>query len=119
MTKTAWLVTAVYHRDVLRDFIACYHPAAPLFFQLNRNLTITAPKAEALCEKIREEIRRNNLKDPVESFNKALEKDNVKELLNLLNSAWFGVPESRDCWGIRGFKEAVDLMEDPPEEEIN
>ena len=35
--------------------------------------------------------------------------------MSLLNSAWFGVPESTQCWKLEGFKEAIDLLEDPPD----
>jgi len=46
-----------------------------------------------------------------------LDAQDISKAMKLLNDAWFGVPESTDCWQIYGFKEAVDLLDDPPEEE--
>lgn len=34
-----------------------------------------------------------------------------------MSETWFGVPESTLCWQIQGFKEACDLLDDPPETE--
>jgi hypothetical protein len=55
--------------------------------------------------------------NPVAQFDSALAAGDIGQLMTLLNGAWFGVPESTECWGIEGFKIAVDLMDDPPEEE--
>ena len=89
-------------------------------------MTITAPNAEQAAHAVRRAIANEEADkpSPLERFDKALQDKNIGEinsLLNeinsLLNSAWSGVPESTSCWRIPGFKEAVDLMDDLPEEE--
>lgn len=103
------------NRINLEDFLWCYHPASRNFNPKN-NMEITAPLAESACNVIREKIKKENTLSPVTRFNQAIAAQDINEIYNLLQSAWFGVPESTDCWGITGFTEAVELLEDPPDE---
>jgi len=83
-------------------------------------MPITAYNAEAACQNVRDMIRSNESMDRDSMLKKietAFSTSDVDELMSLLSSTWFGVPESTCCWSIPGFKEAVDLMEDPPEED--
>jgi hypothetical protein len=93
-----------------------YHPSSKGYGR-QWGMKITAPLAEAACQTIRGSIQRKEQADPVERFAQALEDKDVAKINSLLNSAWFGVPESTDSWGIEGFREAVELLEDLPEEE--
>lgn len=63
-----------------------------------------------------------------EWINKALEsREDLSSLVstyhpsrhstNPIFDAWFGVPESTSCWSIPGFGQAVDLLDDPPEDQ--
>jgi len=115
MTELEWKKKADSQRLLLTNFILCWHPA-------NRNikpqLPITAPGAEKACAAIRADIA-----NEMDSFVLQLEtriadafaSENPSALYSLLNSAWFGVPESTSCWSLDGFNEAVNLLEDPPE----
>lgn len=118
MTTIQWLEQVQTNKDLLISFLRHYHP-------VNRsiggtNLPITAPNAELACMNVRRMIKESGSEsNPVEQFENALEKKNWQVINQLLNSAWFGVPESTLCWNIDGFKEAVSLMEDLPEDETN
>ena len=111
--QSAWMQKVLEHQENLRDLIANYHPAMN---QPKKNLPITAPNAERACEVVRDSIRTKEPHNPLERWDKAIQEKNIPEIDSLLNGAWFGVPESTSCWGIPGFKEAVDLMDDPPYE---
>jgi hypothetical protein len=82
-------------------------------------LEITAPNAEVARQTVVKHMLMNGecQGDPVKRLEVALAVGNIGEINSILNRAWFGVPESTSCWNIRGFKEAVDLMDDPPEQE--
>lgn len=118
MTSLEWIELARNHGEDLQSLIAEYHPSARVH-AIRHEMEITAQAAERACELVREEIVREDPSDPVKRFVLALATGNVLDTYDLLNEAWFGVPESTSCWGIRGFKEAVELLEDPPEQEQN
>lgn len=115
MTTAEWLAKANEHKTKLRDFLADWHPARPV---MGHDMRITALQAERACQGIREHIRdkEQDQPDPVRRFDFALAAGDWAEINSLLNSAWFGVPESRSCWTIVGFSEAVELMEELPDE---
>jgi hypothetical protein len=79
-------------------------------------MVITAPAPEVACQNIREMIAQEEPDDPLKRWDKALSDGDVGTLASLLDGAWFGVPESTECWNIPGFNEAVNLLDDPPEE---
>lgn len=118
MTSQEWLERARANAEVLRSLIRNYHPGIGRILNDNPPVEITAPGAEAACQVIREKIRReeSGKGDPVARFDQELAAGNVQNLGALLNGAWFGVPESTSCWHITGFKEAVELLEDPPDD---
>jgi hypothetical protein len=89
-----------------------YHPVNLRPNQMS--LPITAPNAEIACASVGEEIRKNFEGDPVKEFKAAIQARDAHKVTNLLNDAWFGVPESTACWTITGFREAIMLLEDPP-----
>lgn len=113
MTEREWLDTATAHRAALAALLRAYHPAN--ISARNPPMKITAVAAERACENVREDIRRNHEGDPVAQFDEAIKGGDVNTAMRLLDQAWFGVPESTSCWNIEGFKEAVDLLDDPPE----
>lgn len=120
MTTKEWLEKAREHQAILTTFIADWHPARPSEKSLfGEHYRITASIAETACVAVREKIKEEEISKPapVQRFLTALETDDVDEAYSLLNSAWFGVPESTSCWRIPGFSRAVDLLEDPPEPE--
>ncbi len=113
MTPQQFVNQTAAHADELRALLRTWHP-------LRRpavvgDVTITARGAEQACAQARKEIVAKGGADPVAQFNDALAKGDAEAIMRLLSDAWFGVPESRDCWSIRGFKEAVDLLDDPPQ----
>lgn len=133
MTRERWLNTVRENQEKLSNLILDWHPVSRItnhrsteFIDVAGDLVeiekpamkITAPNAEYACGVVREKIvREEGQQDPpVERFKKAVEEENISEINSLLSSAWFGVPESTECWRIPGFSIAVDLMDDLPEE---
>lgn len=114
MRKDEWFNQANQSKDKLISLIGYYHPAC---LQGLVGMRITAPNAEMVSERIRESIRKNFDGNPVTEFITALDNKDISKCMKLLNDAWFGVPESTDCWKISGFKECVDLLDEPPDEE--
>jgi len=116
MTNDEWLTLARRDAAVLRDLIREFHP-------VNRQPErrpedrITAAAAEEACTHVRKQIRENFEGDPVVQFDSALEHGDIGRLNTLLNDAWFGVPESTSSWRIPGFREAVNLMDEMPDDE--
>ena len=118
MTQQEYLEQAKLHAPKLRSLIQNFHPSTA--DGPRRSIgPITAMLAEAACETVRLDIanKEQGKGNPTARFDQALAAGDAREIDSLLNSAWFGVPESTSCWGIEGFKEAVDLMDDPPEQE--
>jgi hypothetical protein len=114
MTEQEWLTQVDSAKDKLRYLLQHYHPAQ-IHQKKYEKLPITANNAEQACEVVRDKIRKNWEGDPVKEFQDALDMRDCVKIYKLLGDAWFGVPESTSCWNITGFKEAVDLMDDPPE----
>ena len=121
MTEKEWIEKAREHADDLAYLVSAYHPAAlgsTVESARRPPLPITAPGPEVACEVVREKIRGEyEGEHPIRKFRRAVEAGDVSTVMSLLSGAWFGVPESTSCWGIRGFSKAVDLLEDPPEPE--
>lgn len=116
-TKEAWVSYARANEDILTSFILNWHPASNNFgFSLSDDLEITASAPENACGVVRAKIAQEEASKsaPKDRFKKALLESDVDEIYSLLNSAWFGVPESTSCWGVTGFKQAVELLEQPP-----
>lgn len=128
-----WLQKVSDNAGVLRQLIADWHPSARRPAAIQResvlftdgdavavdapSMPITAPNAERACQWIRQDIRAKEPADPLSRWDKALSDGDVGEIMSLLESTWFGVPESTDCWNIPGFAVAVNLLDDPPEME--
>lgn len=105
-----WLDAVNENKEDLRQLVRNYHPASST--GRRENLSITAPGAEAACVAVRELIAKESPDvSPVELFDEALKAGNIPKIYGLLNSAWFGVPESTSCWSIPGFRVAVDLLD--------
>jgi hypothetical protein len=146
MTKDEWLSWAREEAEDLRHLVVQYHPSAreareeDLTLKLRRwkkgeemppldeafssrepPLPITARSAESACEAVRSDIVREQrgLGSIGSRFITALATGDVRQVSSLLSAAWFGVPESTNCWRIRGFNTAVDLLEDPPEDDLD
>lgn len=116
MTKSRWLQQVTDHASALRQLVGDYHPST----QRSRPFPvgpITAPGAEDACRQVRGMIREEEPEDPLARWDKALAQSDIDTLNSLLESAWFGVPESTECWNIPGFSVAVDLLDDPPEQD--
>jgi len=115
MSIEQWLGQAEANAELLKDLLRAYHPINRQAGRWPDEDFITAAHAEAACTQIRREIQATFTGDPVTQFDEALAARDVQKVCRLLNEAWFGVPESTTCWRIPGFREAVDLIEDPPE----
>jgi hypothetical protein len=116
-TIDQWLKLTREHGEALRFLLKEYHPNNRQPGRRKNQDFITAPGAEAACTVIRQHIRAQQASDPVDRFNLALESKDWRTINTLLNEAWFGVPESTTAWGVRGFREAVHLIEEPPDED--
>jgi hypothetical protein len=100
MTRQEWIDQCVSHSEVLANFLNTYggSVAAP-------PMRITAPAAEHLT---------TMPPDPnIWTAARVAQLAAQQPLLvsSALNRAWFRVPESTSCWRIKGFSEAVDLIE--------
>lgn len=123
MTRELWLEQVKRDADKLRNLIGKYHPKRKLpMTSQQRDLVgedMTAPQAELACEVVRDQIReqfdQEGLPDPIQIFDQALERGDAMVVYRVIDQTWFGVPETTACWSFVGFKEAVDLMDDPPE----
>lgn len=104
-----WFERAESNRDKLVALLSVYHPVV----HHKSDMKVTAPNAQKACDIIIRQLANNP--NPVEQFDEALELGDIRTINRLLNEAWFGVPESTQCWNIEGFKEAVELLEDFPE----
>lgn len=124
MRSDKWIEQAKRDADKLRQLIGKYHPKRkPPLTKQQRDLVgedMTAPNAELACENIRDDIRQQfdqlKLPDPIQIFDQALKKGDAVIAFNILSQTWFGVPETTACWSFTGFSEAVDLLDDPPEQ---
>lgn len=114
MTEQEWLSKVRANQEVLESLIEMWHPVN---IKSYGDITITAPGAEAACESVRQSIKAKEADQPapIQRFRTAIAEGKWEIINQLLNSAWFGVPESRDCWNIKGFSEAVDLMDELPD----
>lgn len=110
MTKQEWLQKARDNQDKLVNLIATYHPT-------NNG---PAPVVEANSAAVRKQIKNDLeycLESAVTKFNNAIKNNDTNMIYNILQETWFGVPESVECWQIKGFHESVILLESPWEEE--
>jgi hypothetical protein len=114
MTRSRWLQTVTDNAANLRQLVADYHPSARK--PANPKMVITAHNAEIACQNVREMIREENPSDPLVTWDKAVSAGDIDTINSLLSDAWFGVPESTECWSIPGFGLACDLMDDLPEQ---
>ena len=115
MKKDEWLEQCRQNGSVLLEVVGNYHP-----YRGNRPHPIgliTAKSAQYACDTICAAIinEESSSLDPSARFGVALERGDVEALSVMLSSTWFGVPESTSCWGVTGFKELVNLLDDPPE----
>lgn len=118
MTQQEWLAKAKANQGKLIALVSSYHPGSGGYREPSDLFLPSAPAAEAACQVVREKIQQEEKligPSPVVRFTKALAEDNWREVYSLLDSTWFGVPESTSCWRLEGFSEAVDLLDDPPD----
>lgn len=113
MTSKEWLHIVERNLQSLTWIVDRYHPVnhtGP------SDMKITAPDAEADAQEIREQIR----SEPPKEINvpTLFRNRDVFGLYDVFQSTWFGVPESTECWKLRGFGTLVDLLNDPPELEL-
>ena len=113
-SKTEWLTYFKANETKLLKFVEEWHPTAGKVVD-RAAFPITAPDAEDACQLVVRGIKQRELLEAsvTTRFHKFLAEENVAKLYNLLNSAWFAVPESTSCWSIEGFSEAVTLLENP------
>ena len=132
MTSSEWMTKVRDNEQDLLNLIRDWHPVSRItnhrgtefvavdgdLIEINKPaMTITAPNVERVCANVRKHIIKNEAgkADPTDRFKEAMANSDVSSIMSLLSSAWFGVPESTDCWQIPGFSTACDLMDDPPE----
>lgn len=114
LRKWQWLAKAKSSREDLVAFLTAYHPKSS---GLNPEpLRVTAHAAEVM-RRMGKELYCKDVADPVAAFSAALESGDYEAIIQLLDEAWWTVPESTECWKIRGFGLAVYLIDNPPDEE--
>lgn len=133
-TQAEWLTKVNKNATVLRRFVGAWHPSAREPRAIQRQSVLltdgsavavdvpeasmpsTAPNAEHAYQVVRDKIRQEEPKDPLTRWDAAVANGDIDEITSLLNGAWCGVPESTSCWSIEGFSEAMDLLDDPPDD---
>ena len=105
-TAEEWWALVEYHRCILLDLIAVYHPE----YRLDHDHKITARKAEVVRQGVVASIVEDNklLPDPQRRFEKFLKEKN-RDMSTLLNEVWWGMPESYESRGANGFGVLCDL----------
>lgn len=112
MTPEKWLEQFKTNQEKLTNFVSHWCPGARDYGCENVDLPITAPVPESARKSLMKGLQTPNLKNRWEM---AIEANDISILYTFLNRAWMGVPESTSCWRLEGFREAVALLEDPPE----
>jgi hypothetical protein len=114
-TEEQYWQVAEKNKDALRKLVADWHPQSRGAGQKRTDgeFAITAPTTEDICDKIRDDIRKESgVGDPVAAFDKALaDKDGV-EFAGLLQATWFGLPESQGVRSLPGFFVLCNLCEE-------
>ncbi len=100
------------NEKVLTEFVAGYHPTRSST-RPKLSVPITAPSAEIARKMVERSIRRTeqSSESPESRFKQAVKDGNYGAIVDIIQAAWFGVPESTGCWQIPGFKEAVTILE--------
>ena len=114
-TKSNWMAYVQRNEKKLVGIVEKYHPSN-LAKNENEPMLITAPAAEDACAVVRKQIAEEEDGDINVRFATALMTEDAVEINSILNSTWFGVPESTECWKIEGFKELVEVVENWNEE---
>lgn len=119
MTTEVWWTIVRSNRTQLCELVTNYHP-----WTVHRPFPVgpvTAHQAEIACGVIRGLIAgaEQEMNSPAFRLNQAIDSHNAAEIISLLESTWFGVPESKSAWSIPGFSLACDLMDDLPDELTN
>lgn len=117
MDKFSWLNYVEQNKNSLLLLISRFHPTSN---QGCSNLEITAATAEKMCSALRKIIK-NDLnyslgKSVAQLFEEAIINKDTNLISVILYETWVGVPESTSCWTLTGFKECVELLDDPVEE---
>ena len=91
--------------EKLRDLVAEFHPG----YRQQHDMAITAPAAEQVCDRFRQEIAEMTEGDPVSDFDRMKEAKDGLGLVRLLNQTWFGMPESTEVRSFLAFGALCDL----------
>ena len=117
MTNQEWWALVDEHWDALFDCVEAFHPTTRDPSYCN-DFEITAPTPERACENVRDAIReecREGMSIGMRLKRAKADRD-LASLMKLMNEAWFGAPESRDVYGVDGFRLLCHLCEEPPED---
>jgi hypothetical protein len=114
MTKEKWLEQFNQNKEKLTNFVSRWHPGSSNYGNEDVLLPITANAPESMRQSLLSKTQPVNIQS---RWEKAVKEQDYAEIMSMLGSAWMGVPESTSCWYLEGFKEAVDLLDDPAEED--
>ena len=116
MTSEAFLSKCAEHQGRLETYLQQWHPRSREFVFTEEHHA-SAPGAQFACNRACAKIQKTPAGlPPVAAFKEALEKRDVKVAYSLLNDAWFGLPETTEWRQFEGAREAVGLIEDPPDD---
>jgi hypothetical protein len=116
-----WWAFLEENKEDLCDLILGYHPGS-VAQRADYYAPITAPRAEAACEVVREAIKQEASPDPLLQFKYALDfkrDEDIDTVLRILNQTWFGIPESRELvYRLVGFNALCDACSElePPDD---
>jgi len=130
MNSAEWFDKVKANAVALRAIVEKYHPASkvsvavgPLQVEMparamQLSTPVTARAAQDACNVICNDIEQNFEGKPVERYDEALRLGAASVILDLLNDAWFGLPESMASRSITGFFVLCDLCEGWEDEDL-
>lgn len=109
MTRTQWWQLVLDNQAVLDTLIALYHPANGL----THRMPSSAPAAEEACK----QVRKSYTVKP--NFQHAVTTRDAAGVFDMLNAAWYGLPESLESRQVPGFHVLCDLCSEYEADEPN
>lgn len=118
MNSQEFMTKVREHQPVLETYLQQWHPRSRAFVYTDEQHS-SAPGAQHACNRVCGQIQKQPaVLPPVEAFKAAVEAADVIRTYTLLQEAYFGLPERMDWREHTGAKEAVGLLEDPPDDVV-
>ena len=113
-TPEDWWLLLEEHKNQLIDLVGAFHPHASIGITdqwlKDELMSITAPGAEAIRQAHLKELENQPKEQPVAAFELATEgRSDWQKAHEILNTTWWGIPESDAAHGLPAFYALCDL----------